>query len=184
MENEEKKQQLEIRKKQQLEVRIKQEWKKIRKYKFFTGLREFRKLFEQNPKAMCLKKYPSFDWCEENFFFGTEKELLEWYRTTDEIPFYTKRYIGETRGRLTIIGFRRDKSQNNKLIAICKCECGNIAEFDFRKARHGDNKSCGCRDFRKLKRLREQANLESQPEKTTKKTSKKECKKTPSKKKK
>lgn len=134
-----------------LERKIKRDWAQLKKTKMFENLKEFRKLYQEKPEGMCLRKYPSYEWCEENFFFGTEKELIDWYKTTDEIPFYTKYYTDRQHGHLTIIGFRRDKSRNNKLITICKCDCGKTVEYDFRKIRHGDNKSCGCRSNENIK---------------------------------
>lgn len=128
-----------------MDKKVLKEWKKISDYNVLNNIEELEQLFISCPNGKCMRKYTAYPWSKENFFFGSVQDLLDWYKTTDEIPFFTNNYIDKKFGHLTIIGFKRDKENNNDLIAICLCECGNIAELNFRKVRHGDFVSCGCR---------------------------------------
>ena len=128
-----------------MDKKILKEWNKIKEHNVLKDINELENLFKMNPNGMCLRKYTVYPWSKENFFFGTAQDLLDWYKTTDEIPFFTKNYINKKFGHLTISNFERDKENNNELIAICQCQCGNEAKLNFRKVRHGDYVSCGCK---------------------------------------
>lgn len=62
-----------------------------------------------------------------------------------------KKVIGETYGRLTIIGIdkQRTKKENMNgkhmgLFVICRCQCGNEKTYHYGTIRSGHIKSCGC----------------------------------------
>ena len=122
------------------------EWDKIKDYNIFDNFDSFAKVFNAKPEGRCYRKYPMYPWCKDNFFFGTNEELQQWYKTTDEVPFYTKKYIGSQFGKLSIKDFvqKHDAKSDRSLFAVCQCECGNIVEKEFHALQHGDYKSCGC----------------------------------------
>lgn len=128
------------------------EWDKIKNYDIFESIEEFEKIFNEKPYGICMRKYTAYPWNKDNFFFGSSQELNDWYRTTDEIPFFAKDYINKKYGHLTIIEFGRDKDNlQNSLVVKCKCDCGNIVVFEWRKVRHGDLSSCGCKSRKEKK---------------------------------
>lgn len=49
--------------------------------------------------------------------------------------------IGKNFNRLTILEAKREK---HKIIVKCKCDCGNIKEYDYNAVRRNNTKSCGC----------------------------------------
>ncbi len=123
------------------------EWNKIKDFNIFQDINEFALLFYEKPYGICMRKYTSYPWCKENFFFGSYDELKEWYQTTDEIPFYVKEVVGQKLGRLTVLDFlyKHNSKGIRTLHAKCKCDCGNTVEADYRNLKHGDIVSCGCR---------------------------------------
>lgn len=123
------------------------EWKKIKDFDIFQDINEFALLFFEKPYGICMRKYTSYPWCKENFFFGSYDELKEWYQTTEEIPFYVKEVVGQKFGRLTVLDFlyKHNSKGIRTLHATCKCECGNTTDVDYRNLKHGDILSCGCR---------------------------------------
>lgn len=52
--------------------------------------------------------------------------------------------IGETHGRLTVIGFCERKLASASTRVVCKCTCGSISEKTLSRIRNGDVVSCGC----------------------------------------
>lgn len=120
------------------------EWEKIKDSNIFQNIEEFSKLFEEKPNGLCFRKYTSYPWSKENFFFGTYNELLNFYKTSLEVPFYLEKRIGEKFGQLTIksliVKFINGK---RKIFAKCLCECGNECEKDFQRMIEGHVKSCG-----------------------------------------
>ena len=52
-------------------------------------------------------------------------------------------YIGKIYGRLTVLSISYDKN-TKKYTSLCKCECGNIKEYDFACVKSGNTSSCGC----------------------------------------
>ena len=54
------------------------EWLKIKEYNIFESFEEFSKLFIEKPNGKCLRKYTSYPWSKENFFFGTQQELYDY----------------------------------------------------------------------------------------------------------
>ena len=55
--------------------------------------------------------------------------------------------IGKRFGRLTVIDKGTGRKTPNgcyKVTWICRCDCGNIREFDGQKLRKGHTQSCGC----------------------------------------
>lgn len=127
-----------------MEQKIKNEWEKIKDFNIFQNIEDFSKLFEEKPNGLCFKKYTSYPWCKGNFFFGSYDELLNFYKTSIEVPFYLKKRIGEKFVQLTIKSFTvRHINGKRKIFAKCFCDCGNECEKDFRKMLEGRVKSCG-----------------------------------------
>lgn len=50
--------------------------------------------------------------------------------------------IGQTFGRLKVIG--NDRPVKNHSVSICVCECGNTKSIPNTRLRNGHTKSCGC----------------------------------------
>ena len=48
--------------------------------------------------------------------------------------------IGRKYGYLTVVGF-----DEQTRICTCKCECGNVVQFDYKQLKHKVKKSCGCK---------------------------------------
>jgi hypothetical protein len=67
-------------------------------------------------------------------------------RSTETADGFAKSKIGESYGRLTIIGIERMRTQNNKwhYRMRCKCECGNETVTCHSYLRNGNTNSCGC----------------------------------------
>lgn len=123
---------------------IKREWNKIKDYNIFPSYEDFKVLFDSKPNGKCLRKYPTYEWCKENFFFGTANELLEFYKSTTnmEVPFYLNKRVGEKFGRLTIKEFFR---KNGVVYSKCVCDCGKECFVKWKSLYDGDKKTCGCR---------------------------------------
>ena len=136
-----------------MDKKITKEWNKIKDYNIFKDIDEFAILFIEKPYGICMRKYTSYPWCKENFFFGSYDELKEWYQTTEEIPFYVKEVVGQKFGKLTVLDFlyKNNPKGLRTLHANCKCDCGNTVEIDYRSLKHGDIISCGCRARNKEK---------------------------------
>lgn len=130
-----------------MDKKITKEWNKIKDYNIFHDIDEFALLFIEKPYGICMRKYTSYPWCKENFFFGSYDELKEWYLTTDEIPFYVKEVVGQKFAKLTVLDFlyKNNSRGIRTLHAKCKCDCGNTVEVDYRSLKHGDILGCGCR---------------------------------------
>lgn len=124
--------------------KIIKEWNKIKDFNIFHNIEEFSKLFIANPNGSCYKKYSNYDWCKDNFFFGDYKDLLTFYQTSTEIPFYLNNNIGKKFGQLTIQSFSV-RVQNNKrrYFAICRCDCGNMCEKEYSRIIEGHVSTCG-----------------------------------------
>lgn len=135
-----------------MDKRVIKEWNKIKDYNIFQDIEQFAQLFIEKPYGVCLRKYTSFPWCKENFFFGSYDELKEWYKTTEEIPFYVKGYIGQKFGKLTVLNFlyKHNSKGIRTLHAKCKCDCGNIIDVEYRSLKHGDIVGCGCKKVKKI----------------------------------
>ena len=138
-----------------MDKRITKEWNKIKDYNIFNDINEFALLFLEKPYGVCLRKYTSYPWCKENFFFGSYDELKQWYKETDEIPFYVKESIGQKFGGLTVLEFLYKNKKNGvrSLHAKCKCDCGNVVDVDFWALKHGDIVRCGCKRAKKITSL-------------------------------
>jgi hypothetical protein len=54
-----------------------------------------------------------------------------------------KNEINHKYGRLLVVG-KSNKRIDNKIVWICKCDCGKLVEVCGRELRNGDTKSCGC----------------------------------------
>ena len=50
--------------------------------------------------------------------------------------------IGQKFGRLTVI--KRLPNKNNRVMWLCKCDCGNTVEVRGDSLKSGNTKSCGC----------------------------------------
>ncbi len=127
-----------------MEQKIKNEWEKVKDFNIFQNIEDFSKLFKEKPNGSCFKKYTSYPWCKENFFFGSYDELLNFYKTSFEVPFYLEKRIGEKFGQLIIKSFVvKLTNGKRKIFAKCLCDCGNECEKDFHKMLEGRVKSCG-----------------------------------------
>lgn len=120
------------------------EWNKIKNYKIFNSINEFAILFDTNPNGSCYKKYSNYPWNKENFFFGEYKDLLNFYKTSTEVPFYLKDMIGKKYGQLELKSFNV-KIKNNKRVyyANCICDCGKKCEKEYSKIIEGHVTTCG-----------------------------------------
>ena len=54
------------------------------------------------------------------------------------------KFIGKKYGMLTVIGLTGKKSNFNKNIYLCLCDCGNKHEVTITSLVNGNTKSCGC----------------------------------------
>ena len=135
-----------------MDTRILKEWNKIKNSEIFKNFDEFAKLFNDKPNGSCFKKYTNYDWCKENFFFGTYNELLDFYRTSTEVPFYLNNVIGNKFGQLTIRSFNV-KFKNNKRVyyANCCCDCGRECEKEYSRIIEGHITTCGNHKLRHKK---------------------------------
>lgn len=120
------------------------EWEKIKDSGIFDSFDDFYKVFQDKPYGQCFKKYTNYPWCKENFFFGSYKDLLEFYKNSMEIPFYLKKYIGQRFGELTILSFVvRGQRGKKKVYANCICDCGKECCKEFKKIKENHVKTCG-----------------------------------------
>ena len=124
------------------------EWEKIKDANICT-VEEFEKLFDSNPNGRCFRKYTSYPWSKENFFFGTYEDYLHFQKTNTEIPFYLSNKVGSKVFNLTLLSFFRDES--NKICANCRCDCGNEVIKTYYSIQKGNARSCGCNRGRKAK---------------------------------
>ena len=81
------------------------EWKKIETANIFSNLEEFADFYYANGEKSCYRKYTSYPWSTQNFFFGTYEEFSLFQKTTTEIPFYLDYKIGTKIFNLTILSF-------------------------------------------------------------------------------
>ncbi len=51
---------------------------------------------------------------------------------------------GKIYGRLTVIKKLDKRDNDNRILFLCKCICGNAVEVSGKKLRTGNTKSCGC----------------------------------------
>lgn len=153
------------------ESSLEKEWAKIKDYDICTK-EELEKKLAKKPFGKCYRKYPHMPWCKPNFFFGTYDELLNYYRTSKEVPFYLKSKIGAKHGKLTIKSF--SYNQNHEIVANCQCACGNRASFVYAKLLDNELKSCGC--LRQKRKPEEQAKAHAAAKASSKSTIKKTAK--------
>lgn len=132
------------------------EWDKIKDANICT-LEEFEILFSSNPKGRCFRKYTSYPWSKENFFFGTYEDFSHFQKTTTEIPFYLSNKVGSKVFNLTILSFFRDES--NKICANCRCDCGNEVIKSYDAISKGNARSCGCNKGRKANETKKLVDL-------------------------
>jgi very-short-patch-repair endonuclease len=127
-----------------MKQKIINEWEKIKNFNIFNNIDEFSKLFEINPNGLCFRKYTNYPWCKENFFFGTYNELLTFYKTSKEIPFYLSQYIDKKYNQLTIKSFDLEFTNGKrKYFANCICDCGKECRKEFNKIVEGHVTTCG-----------------------------------------
>lgn len=55
-----------------------------------------------------------------------------------------KNEIGNTYGKLMVIGKSKNRTNSGLIKSICKCECWNIIEARGDRLRTGKTKSCVC----------------------------------------
>lgn len=125
---------------------IHKEWEKIKDTNIFPSFNDFEKLFNSNPNGRCFRKFTAYPWSKDNFFFGTYSELLDYYKTSAEVPFYLQKDIGRRFGLLTVTSFEVKFINGKKQIfAIAKCDCGNTCEANYDLLLKGNKKSCECK---------------------------------------
>lgn len=147
---------------------LEREWAKIKDYDICTK-EELEKKLAKKPKGKCYRKYPHMPWSKPNFFFGTYDELLKYYKTSKEVPFYLNSKIGKRHGKLTIKSF--SYNQDHQIVANCQCDCGNRASFVYEKLLDNELKSCGC--LRPKKKTEEPAKTKTAKKSAAKTTAKK-----------
>ena len=125
-----------------LEKRIQKDWNLIKDFDILEDIEDLRKLYEQKPYGKCLRKYTAYPWSKENFFFGDNTELNEYYKTTTDIPFYLNYKIGQKFHSLTLLEFYRD--ENNILMVKCRCDCGKEVARKWTSINDGNSRTCGC----------------------------------------
>lgn len=122
------------------------EWKKIQNTDLFTSLEEFAEFYYTHGEKFCYKKYTNEEWSQDNFFFGTYEELLEFYKTDTTIPHSAQQRVGQKFHSLTVIELFAENTTGKKVIyAKCKCDCGNDTVKILRDIVKGDACTCGCR---------------------------------------
>jgi len=119
------------------------EWDKIKAYDILDTIEELEALFQEKPYGKCMRKYPAYAWCKENFFFGSPEELLEYYKNFTGIPFYMYYRIGQKFHSLTILDIYQDNE--NTIMAKCQCDCGEVVARKLDSILKGNARTCGCR---------------------------------------
>lgn len=67
------------------------------------------------------------------------------YRDKKVSELNKKDIVGQTFGRLTVIGFIEvEKRETKNRQWLCQCECGNTVQVNGAKLRNGHTRSCGC----------------------------------------
>lgn len=121
------------------------EWEKIKQYGIFESIDDFARIYLNNPNGACYKKYTNYPWSKENFFFGEYSELVNFYKTSTEVPFYLNEKIGEKHGQLTIKSFNIKFEKGKRVYyANCICDCGNECEKKYDKIVQGKCRTCGA----------------------------------------
>ena len=124
--------------------RILEEWDKIKDSGIFDSLDDFKLLFIEKPDGVCFRKYSSYPWSKENFFFGRYDELLDYYKTSLEVPFFLKDQVGRKYGQLTILSLLVKIINKKRVVfAKCLCDCGRECEVNFSRLKEGHIKTCG-----------------------------------------
>ena len=118
------------------------EWDKIKAYDILDTIEELEALFQEKPYGKCMRKYPAYPWCKENFFFGSPEELLEYYKNFTGIPFYMYYRIGQKFHSLTILDIYQDNE--NMIMAKCQCDCGEVVARKLDSILKGNARTCGC----------------------------------------
>lgn len=122
------------------------EWKKIENTDLFKSLEEFAEYYYANGEKFCYKKFTNEEWSQDNFFFGTYEELLEFYKTDTTIPYSAQQKVGQKFHSLTVLElFAENKTGKKVIYAKCKCDCGNDTIKILRDVVKGDACTCGCR---------------------------------------
>lgn len=120
------------------------EWEKIKNENLISK-EELEKLILKTPTGKCMKKFTTYPWSKENFFFGTTEELNDYYKNSLDVPFYLKKHIGKVYKHLTITDLEVEIVGGKKRIcAVCKCDCGNVTKKKLEYVLDGDTTSCGC----------------------------------------
>ena len=141
---------------------IQVEWDKIKDTNIFTSFEEFKVEFDKKPEGKCFRKYTAYPWCKENFFFGTNEELHNYYKTTKDIPFYLNEKIGNKYSSLTVKSFFRN--EKNDIMANCVCDCGREVSGKWRYITENKIRTCGCRKGNGIQRKSKQSIKEIYPD--------------------
>lgn len=121
-------------------------WNNIRDLGIFSDYEEFVKISKNYYGCFVWRKYTSEPWVKENIFIGSHNDLLNWYKTNTEVPFFYKNFKNKKYKSLLIEDFYVTFINGKRTIfAKCKCDCGNKCEKAFEGIRKGNTGTCGCR---------------------------------------
>lgn len=126
-------------------------WDNIKSLDIFKNYDEFLETCIKYNGCCVWRKYSAYPWVKENVFIGTYNDLLEWYKTNTEVPFFYDKFIGKRYSMLTIESFDIRIVDNKRVVyARCKCDCGNHCDKSFETIQKGNVRTCGCRGKTKL----------------------------------
>ena len=75
----------------------------------------------------------------------------KWYRTVAVKHANRTDYVGQQFGLLRVIGEQYVKDKGH--MPLCKCECGKEVVVESYQLRRGLKRSCGCKQYERLKHL-------------------------------
>lgn len=71
--------------------------------------------------------------------------------------------MGNTYGRLTVLGDDGTRNKNSSVLWLCSCKCGNTTHVRADHLRNGRTKSCGClNEEKKHERFKDLTNTETE----------------------
>lgn len=135
-------------------------WNNIKNCGVFNSYEEFLEKSNDYPGCFVWRKYPSEPWIKDNIFIGSHEELLTWYKTNTEVPFFYSKFKNKKYKSLLIKDFYVNFVNGKRVIfAQCICDCGNECCKAFEGIRKGNTGTCGCRG-----KKQEQSLIEAYPE--------------------
>lgn len=123
-----------------------QTWSNIKDLGIFDDYEEFIETSKKYDGCFVWRKYSAYPWVKENVFLGSWNDLLNWYETNTEVPFFYNKHIGKQYKLLTIEGFEiKIVNKKRTVFAKCLCKCGNHCIKNYKTLLKGNVGSCGCR---------------------------------------